>query len=147
MNIKELDRFMDKVEVTSGCWLWKAGLTSSGYGGFGLRGKVHMAHRVAYEHWKAPIPPQMEVDHLCYTRNCVNPEHLRVCTRAENCATARQVLKTHCSRGHSLDTFYASKRPGGKGYSRRCKVCHRASTKKWYLRASESTVKRRYNKS
>lgn len=28
----------------------------------------------------------LEVDHLCWTRNCVNPAHLRWVTRVENCA-------------------------------------------------------------
>lgn len=42
-----------------------------------------MAHRVAYELWKGPIPTGMYVLHKCRNK-CVNPEHLEVGTAKKN---------------------------------------------------------------
>lgn len=32
----------------------------------------------------APIPDGMDIDHMCHVRECVNPSHLRACTRKQN---------------------------------------------------------------
>jgi len=61
----------------------------NGYGrvNLGVRGAgVALAHRVAWELTNGPIPDGHELDHLCRTRNCVNPGHLEPVTRAVNCA-------------------------------------------------------------
>lgn len=123
-----LEQFMRKVEVTEGCWFWKAAINNRGYGIFdGMN-----AHRVSFEQWNHPIPKGMEIDHLCRVRHCVRPDHLRVVTHAENMAKSRFAMQTHCKRGHSLLDFYKNKRTGGKGYSRACKVCHAAAMKRYY---------------
>jgi hypothetical protein len=71
-----LARFEAKVVRTPTCWMWTAARTN-GYGHFGVaHGDIRKAHRVAYEHFVGPIPPQCALHHTCGVRACVNPAHL-----------------------------------------------------------------------
>lgn len=67
----------------SGCKVWTAG-KSHGYGLIGGAGGSKLAHRVAYEQAKGPIPEGLVIDHICGNRACVNVDHLRPVTRADN---------------------------------------------------------------
>jgi hypothetical protein len=42
------------------------------------------AHRFAYELMVGPIPEDLELDHLCGVRECVNPRHLEAVTHLVN---------------------------------------------------------------
>ena len=42
------------------------------------------AHRYAWERANGPIPEGMEIDHICHTPLCCNPDHLRLADRSEN---------------------------------------------------------------
>ena len=123
-------RFDEKYRVDdSGCWLWTEWLDSDGYGIISIKHKNHRAHRVSYERYVGKIPDGMVIDHLCRVRHCVNPDHLRVVTNAENvlCGegkTARLARQTHCINGHSLEDAYITK----DGY-RQCTPCNRARAK------------------
>jgi hypothetical protein len=77
------------VEVDTGratpCWIWKLAKTYNGYGiEWDHTGKKVRAHRRYYEAKNGPIPVDLQLDHLCRIRACVNPDHLEPVTAAEN---------------------------------------------------------------
>lgn len=104
----QLARFLRKTKRDdSGCLLWTGWRRRDGYGVLGLEWQYRRAHRVYFEHVNGPIPPGMDLDHLCRVRNCVNPEHLRIATRRENVLApgSLSVAKAHsekiaCPKGH-----------------------------------------------
>lgn len=78
-------RFWAKVEKTETCWNWTGTRTAEGYGQVlrGTNDRVY-AHRYSYELSVAPLWDDMQVDHRCHNRLCVNPEHLRAVTQKQN---------------------------------------------------------------
>lgn len=123
-------RFMPKfVVLESGCWLWVASCSPSGYGHFRVDGKTVRAHRFAYEYWHGPIPADKELDHCCRVRACVNPAHLEAVSHQENvlrgearaAANARKAVCPKC--GGAFTTT-------NRG-SRRCRPCGNAAAYAW----------------
>jgi HNH endonuclease len=78
-------RLRYRVDGATGCWVWAGAVNEHGYGivGAGRHGTFR-AHRVSYELARGPIPPGLQLDHLCRNRRCINPEHLEPVTNAEN---------------------------------------------------------------
>jgi len=85
---ESLSRMVDKNSF--GCWLWKGTLNNKGYGSFYslLQQRTIGAHRASYELFVGAIPVGKVIDHkyahLGCPRHCVNPEHLRPITYAQN---------------------------------------------------------------
>ena len=78
------ERFAEKVRQTNTCWYWLGAPTAKGYGTIGYQGKTWYAHRLSYLLNKGEIPEGLQIDHICHTRICVRPEHLRVVTNKQN---------------------------------------------------------------
>src|SRR3990167_4799453 len=68
----------------SGCWIWMGALSKNGYGNVHVRPKNITAHRYVYTQVRGAIPSNLDLDHLCRVRCCVNPDHLQPVTRAVN---------------------------------------------------------------
>ena len=132
------DRFWPKVILSqNGCWIWIAAADRLGYGRFWANGKLHLAHRFAYESIVGAIPDGLEPDHLCRAPACVNPEHLEPVTHGENLRRSPLtfLMPTHCKYGHVFDGRQLS------GLKRRfCRKCNtRRGTE--YRRRKRSILK------
>jgi len=78
------ERFWEKVDQSGECWTWTAATDSHGYGQMWTEPKKQPAHRISWKLANGPIPAGMFVDHICQTRLCVRPEHLRLVTNKQN---------------------------------------------------------------
>lgn len=129
MNIYE--RFWSKVDISGDCWLWTAYTRHDGYGTFMIDRVPEPAHRFAWECVNEKVPSGITLDHLCRTRNCVNPAHLEIVTRGENVLrgvgpTAQNARKTRCKNGHPLSGDNLILDDG----SRKCRICTNARQRK-----------------
>ena len=79
-------RLIFKTTLVDGCWLFTGYCDSKGYGQLWYQGRARWAHRISYAAFNGPIPDGLTVDHTCHNPSCVNPEHLRLATMAENTA-------------------------------------------------------------
>lgn len=66
------------------CWEWLGPKTAAGYGKKTFHGEDWMAHRWIWSQLFGPIPNGLVIHHECQNPSCVNPQHLRVCSQAEN---------------------------------------------------------------
>lgn len=128
------ERFWGKVKgnLETGCWEWTAGQRGwPGYGNFsfGPRPSTTIyAHRFAYRQLVGPIPPWLQIDHLCRNRRCVNPNHLELVTSQENIKRGltgiKSLQKTHCPKGHPYSRENTYHDQNGWRKCRKC-ICAR----------------------
>lgn len=84
------ERFAQYAKITDTCWEWEGSKRENGYGQMGgydsrTGSRVPLiAHRVSHELFKGPIPPGLEIDHLCRNVRCVNPAHLEAVDHTTN---------------------------------------------------------------
>lgn len=83
---------MSGFDPETNCWPWLAATDALGYGHLATGGTQRHAHRMSYEAFVGPIPEDMTVDHLCFNRVCVNPDHLRLLTNVENAGNQRTYI-------------------------------------------------------
>ena len=130
-----IENYWSHVHKTDGCWLWIGSLTLAGYGSFHSPYiPTRSAHRIAWILSGRDLAATDTLDHLCGTRNCVNPEHLDPCPlgvnleRSDKTISAINSAKTHCNAGHVFDeknTYYV--KTGG----RCCRKCRYLRVLAW----------------
>lgn len=96
-------------DADTGCRIW-LGQTNKpgGYGRISYRGKQWRAHRLAYTLLWAQIPAGLDLMHSCDNPLCINPNHLRPGTHAENIAEAYQKGRKFVPQGPRHPRFRLS---------------------------------------
>src|SRR3990172_9279192 len=116
-------RFWRKVDKSAGedsCWAWLAGQTTNGYGSClnylapKGEGRTIHAHRLAWLIEHGSIGPEMQIDHVCRNRLCVNVRHLEQVTQYVNLSRRPSVGKAECKRGHAFTPENTHVLPGGQ---------------------------------
>jgi hypothetical protein len=82
-----IEYFEDRTvpEPNTGCLLWTAAVSDSGYGMFDVDGiPAKRGHRLAWLLYRGPIPRGLHVLHKCDVRSCCNPDHLFLGTNGDN---------------------------------------------------------------
>lgn len=127
------------------CWIWPGRPDRNGYARIHINGHRMMVHRWVYQRFVGELPYELELDHLCRVRNCVNPKHLEPVTHAENMERARvhrvYARRSHCFRGHEMvseNLYYSRDR-------RSCKKCSAIRSaarnlRKKQLKATEMSI-------
>lgn len=113
---------------TNDCMLYAQYTDKDGYGkrtyqGDDKRSVCVYVHRVMYEQYKGPIPAGRQIDHLCRTPTCINPDHLEAVTPRVNVRRG-EAFKTHCPLGHEYtdtNTRYTQRKDGYR--TKRCRLC------------------------
>ena len=136
-----IDDFWANVEKTDTCWLWTMGVGSHGYGQFSYQGKQHLAHRFSWFLATGEYPPsghELEIDHTCRVRRCVNPAHLELVTHAVNIQRTKPywvyASRKTCKNGHPI-TEENTKVRIQQGYEVfRCRICDNEKTARYLAR-------------
>lgn len=108
--------------IPNGCWVKPVNEHNNGYSRISLgraRGYCY-SHIVAHEQWIGPVPTGKVVMHKCDNRACINPQHIKLGTQAENMQDMKnkgRALKDMCYQGHPLIRYIDK-----NGYSR-CVTC------------------------
>jgi hypothetical protein len=138
VNVDDLpDRVAARIEIRSTgygteCWLWNS-VRKDGYTQVSYQGKKWLTHRLTYTLLVGPIADGLEIDHLCRTQHCVNPDHLEAVTGLINTRRSLgNVSKTHCPRGHEYTPENTLNHDSRQ--HRECKACKYERNAQWRLR-------------
>lgn len=136
------DRFLALVEEQDGCWPWLGHKDVEGYGRITVNGKRLGAARLSYERFVGPIPKGLHVLHSCDNPGCVNPDHLRIGTHADNMRDIRErrrnpgARRTHCKHGHEFTEANTYRRLDG---TRDCRACVRERARRYIQRKRDAS--------
>ena len=84
-NSTTLTTFFSKIEKKdSGCWEWTGTKNHQGYGVYSVKRRTHLAHRLTLTLSLGKPLNDLQANHHCDNKLCVNPNHLYVGTQQDN---------------------------------------------------------------
>lgn len=101
--------------------------------GRGRDRKNWRAHRVAFRVWNGELSDEQHVHHVCGTKSCINPLHLRALNPRDHMlhhalkgdsVVAVMARRTSCPQGHSYSHVDA------RGH-RHCRPCEAAASRRY----------------
>jgi len=96
-SLEERLHYNSVLDPDTGCWIWIGRKARNGYGVITLyiAGKTvsKYAHRVSYKTHKEEIQKEKEIDHICFNKACINPDHLQQNTKQENLSNRRKYAR------------------------------------------------------
>ncbi len=123
-NHYRLKALLKRTSVQDECIIWTGATDKAGYGRTFYRGMSAItAHRAVWLASGREIPEALELDHTCHNRACVNVEHLRAVTHAENMANRKHKASELCACGLT--------RERNKRGAWVCKPCRDTKVKAW----------------
>jgi HNH endonuclease len=95
-ELSAFDRLMLRInKLDNGCWIYSGRVTKKGYVHVkNDKGLMRFGHVIVYEHFYGKIPDNLEIDHKCERRACLNPDHLEAVTHTENVRRAVNARKS-----------------------------------------------------
>lgn len=124
--------------LTTPCRIFVGPRDRGGYGSVTIGHTSIGAHLYVWERDVGPVPDDLEIDHVCRVRPCINTDHMRTVTHqvnvTENVVGSFWMLnaaKTHCIKGHAFTLANTRLRKAG---GRACRECQRLAQAEYRLR-------------
>ena len=110
------------------CWIWQGGTNNCGYGMIRINSEEGMGtvHRIVEKHFK-PFNNKLEVQHSCYNKLCVNPDHLVIGT-----SQTRPINKPS-----GFNHWLMRK---GETLMKTCDVCNKETHRLWFTRKHKNCI-------
>ena len=129
LTVKERLLFYSYVDRDTGCWEWTSTKNQKGYPRMKIDKVMCGAHRVSYEMFTGPLIDELEMDHICENRGCINPAHIQQISHGDNIrngARWRHKKDNHCIHGHKYTEENTQIRADGR---KRCATCRRSQAR------------------
>lgn len=104
----------------SGCWLWTASKSRTGYGLASYKGKTWLAHRASWTATNGAIPEGKLVLHKCDVRACINPDHLFLGSYKDNMDDMYRKGRGPTAKRNGSHTMPHRRATGARNGSRTC---------------------------
>lgn len=125
------------------CWLWTGPANVKGYGFWSTANEN--AHRTAYRWFvDSSLRDDQDVHHVCGTKLCVNPKHLRALTRAEHAACHVDLKEIVCKKGHEIGPRNMRLEKWRGRVVKRCAICHRLKNRRLNRQLRERLKQQRH---
>jgi DNA-binding CsgD family transcriptional regulator len=90
MNLAEMRELLlansryEEGPLATACLIWLWGCTGDGYGAYNWQGQQWKVHRLAYLAFVGAIEDELQINHHCDVRPCLNWEHLYMGPQTQN---------------------------------------------------------------